>query len=155
MVRYELMNRLLGPTMGRLQNDLLDPLVTNTFQMLFRAKQFPEMPDVVKQMGGYVNVVYVGPLARAQKSDEVASVERWLGDIANFAQIFPELRHVPDPKAIAVYLSDGLNVPSRLMRSDAAINKKIRDDEQMQQQAIQSAQRMSQAEAGALEQKAG
>lgn len=146
MVRYELMNRLLGPTMGRLQNDLLDPLVTNTFKMLYRAGQFPKAPDKVREAGGVMNVEYSGPLSRAQKSDEVASVERWLGDIANFSQLFPELRHVPDPKEVAIYLSDGLSVPSKLMRSNAKINSLIKEDEQIKQDAVANANRKSQLE---------
>jgi hypothetical protein len=146
MVRYELMNRLLGPTMGRLQNDLLDPLVTNTFKMLYRAGQFPQAPDKVLDSGGVMNVEYSGPLSRAQKSDEVASVERWLGDIANFSQLFPELRHVPDPKEVAIYLSDGLSVPSKLMRSNAKINSLIKEDEKIKQDAVANANRKSQLE---------
>jgi len=48
-VRYELMQRLLGPTLGRLQNDLLDPIITRTFFILFRAGLLPEMPQIVEE----------------------------------------------------------------------------------------------------------
>lgn len=145
MVRYELMNRLLGPTMGRLQNDMLDPVVTNTFKMLHRAKQFPDMPQSVAAAGGVVNVEYVGPLSRAQKTDEVASVERWLGNIGNLAEIFPDIRHVPDPKAIAVYMADSLNVPAKLMKSEAQINTAVAEERKMKQAAVEGAQAEQQA----------
>ena len=42
--RTERMHRLLGPTVGRLQNDLLDPLIQRTFNMLMRAGQLPPIP---------------------------------------------------------------------------------------------------------------
>ncbi|MES0344011.1 MAG: portal protein, partial [Anaerolineales bacterium] len=45
--RYELMQRLLGPTLGRLQSDYLDPLVQRTFNILYRAGQLGEPPAAV------------------------------------------------------------------------------------------------------------
>lgn len=148
LVRYELMNRLLGPTMGRLQSDLLDPLVKNTFLMLFRAGQFPDMPEQVKKstQDEIMNVEYVGPLSRAQKSDEVAAVERWLGSLANLAELFPSLRHVPDEVNIAKYMARGLNVPVSLMRSDAQINTRVRQDKEREEAMIAQQQQMAEAE---------
>lgn len=133
MVRYELMNRLLGPTMGRLQHDLLDPLVTNTVAMLYRAKEIPEMPQIVRDAGGIVNIEYVGPLSRAQKMDENASLERWLGNISGLAEIFPEIRNVPNAIAIGKFMADGLNVDSNLMNSDGVINQLQAKDKQIEQ----------------------
>jgi hypothetical protein len=155
MVRYELMNRLLGPTMGRLQSDLLDPLINNTFMMLYRARKFPEMPDVVAEAGGEMHVRYVGPLSRAQKSDDIASVERWLTDIANFSQIFPDLRHVPNPVEIAKFLAKGLNIPADLMKSDPQIKAAQNKDKQAQEQATQNEFRAQEAEISNIEQGAG
>jgi hypothetical protein len=129
MVRYELMNRLLGPTSGRLQNDLFDPVVQNTFRMLLRAGRFPPMPDKVKQAGAGFKVRYVGPLSRAQKSDEVQSVERWLNDLAQLSEVWPQFKHVPHPKKIAAYIGDSLNVPADLMRSESEIQTAIAEDE--------------------------
>jgi hypothetical protein len=129
MVRYELMNRLLGPTMGRLQHDLIDNVVTNTFRMMFRARQLPEMPAVVKESDGMMSVQYKGPLSRAQKSDDVAAAERWLANVGELANIFPEMRHIPDPLKVAKYLAEQLNVPADLSRTEADVNKRIADDE--------------------------
>lgn len=151
MVRYELMNRLLGPTMGRLQNDLLDPLVTNTFKMLYRAKQFPPPPEIIAKLGGDINVEYVGPLSRAQKSDEVASVERWLQGIAGLAEFLPEMRHVPDPVAIGKYMANGLNVPAGLMNSDAKITTAIADDKKAMATAQAQQEEQNQADIAATQ----
>ena len=117
MVRYELMNRLLGPTMGRLQSDLLDPLVTNTFRMLYRAKQIEEMPQVVVDAGGIVDIEYVGPLSRAQKMDETSSIERWLGNISTLAEMFPEIRNVPDVTAIAIGMANSMNIDMKYVNN--------------------------------------
>ena len=137
MVRYELMNRLLGPTMGRLQNDLLDPLVSNTFDTLMRQKQFPDMPDSVAEEGDIV-IQYVGPLSRAQKSDEVAAVERWLGMLGAMAEQFPEMKHIPEPLQVAQYVREGLNIPATLQRNEGDFNGKVKEEKEMQEQIIQA-----------------
>lgn len=154
MVRYELMNRLLGPTMGRLQSDMLDPLINNTFKMLYRARKFPRMPDVVAAAKGEMHVRYVGPISRAQKSDDVASVERWLTDIANFSQIFPDIRHVPDPVAVAKFLAKGLNIPAGIMRTDAKITSNVNTDKKIQEKQLQNENAAQEAEISNLEQPA-
>ena len=41
-VRYELMQRLLGPTLGRLMSDFLDPLLSRTFSIMYRNGALPE-----------------------------------------------------------------------------------------------------------------
>ena len=142
MVRYELMNRLLGPTMGRLQNDLLDPLVNNTFRALYRAKQISEMPQNVRDAGGLVDIEYVGPLSRAQKLDETASVERWIGNITQLAEVFPQVLNVPDVVAIAKKMADSLNIDSHLMNSDTTIDQLTQKDNQIKElsQQLQLAQ---------------
>ena len=50
-VRYEIMQRLLGPTLGRLQADFLDPCVERVFNILWRSGQLPPPPEVVLKAG--------------------------------------------------------------------------------------------------------
>ena len=149
MVRYELMNRLLGPTMGRLQNDLLDPVVNNLFMQLFRAGELPEMPQAVVDAGGVVDVEYIGPLSRAQKMDEVTAIERWLGMISGIAEIFPEVADVPDAIHICKLLAAGLNIPSEVMHTDSEMTRIKMLKEQLNQ-AIQQLQ-MQQAQGEAMQ----
>ena len=47
MQRTEEKMRLLGPVLGRLQSELLQPLITRSFNLLFKNKKFPEAPDVI------------------------------------------------------------------------------------------------------------
>lgn len=133
MVRYELMNRLLGPTMGRVQNDLLDKLVTNTFKMLYRAGQISQMPDEVAEAGGIVDIEYVGPLSRAQKMDEVAATERWLGNIATLGEMFPEALNVPNIPEISTGMADTLDIPAKYINDRKKIDQLNAKDDQIRQ----------------------
>jgi hypothetical protein len=80
--RYELMNRVLGSTLARIESDLLSPIVKITIGHLMRAKQLPPVPASVQKVMGsgdsHYNIEYQGPLARSQRTDEVAALERVL-----------------------------------------------------------------------------
>jgi hypothetical protein len=135
-VRYELMQRLLGPTMGRLQNDYLDPMIQLTFNNLFRYGQFPEVPQVIVDADSTMDVMYSGPLARAQKADVAGSVERWIGGLAQLAEVNPELLDIPDWDAIAKHTAMLQGVPAKLIKTDTAIKelRRERADAQKEQQ---------------------
>ena len=47
-VRYELMQRLLGPTLGRFQSEFLNPLIERTFGIMFRAGALMPEPEIIK-----------------------------------------------------------------------------------------------------------
>ena len=148
-VRYELMQRLLGPVLGRLQHDLLDPLVERTFRILARAGQLPETPEVVKN-AGELDIRYSGPLARAQRSDLIASTERWVGGLAQVAQVVPSVLDNFDGDAYARETSEMMDVPKSMLKSEEEVTaerqarqKKAAEQEQLDKvnqagQAIES-----------------
>lgn len=98
-VKYELMQRMLGPTMGRLEAELLNPLVDRIFRIMARAKAFRPMPQelarAVQADAADLDVRYEGPLARAQRSIELTAQDRTLGFIgqlsAQLAPVAPDL----------------------------------------------------------------
>jgi hypothetical protein len=81
-VRYELMQRLLGPTTGRLETEKLNPLAWRLFAMMARRRAFKPLPgallEVVGQEGtaAELDVQYEGPLARAQRTIELTAQDR-------------------------------------------------------------------------------
>ena len=129
-VRYELMQRLLGPTLGRLQNDFLDPLVSRTFRILMRAGQLPEIPDELRQVGGEMDIEYTGPLARAQRMTEADSMTRWVNNLAPLAQIKPDILDNVDFDKFATELGETLGVPASNMRSEIEIKRLRKQREQ-------------------------
>ena len=135
--RYELMQRLLGPTLGRLQSDYLDPLVQRTFNILYRAGQFGELPASISEYGdGELDIIYTGPLVRAQRADIAQGVSRWVASLAELGDIVPEVLDIPNWDAIGKELGSLEGVPAKLMNSDAEI-KKTRKARAEQQAAMQ------------------
>jgi hypothetical protein len=134
--RYELMQRLLGPTLGRLQSDYLDPLVQRTFNILYRAGQLGEPPQVVFDSSGELDIIYTGPLVRAQRADIAQGVTRWVATLAELSEIRNDVLDIPDWDAIARELGSLEGVPAKLMNSKTEIKKARKEREATQQRMM-------------------
>jgi hypothetical protein len=141
MARIELMQRTLGPTLGRLQSDLLDPLISRTLNILFRSGQLKELPESLKQNGGDIDVSYVGSLSRSQKMDGIANVERYLGLLGGIAQFKPEVLDLFNQDKAARDLGVDLNIPAAYLNSDEDVQA-LRQQRAEQQQAQFEAENM-------------
>ena len=138
-IRYELMNRLLGSTLARIQNDLLDPLLQTTFNIMYREKQFPPTPQSILDTRAEMQIEYLGPLMRSQRTDEVGSIERLLQSVGQTAQFFPEVIDVVDPIAAIREIAERLSTPADILNDENEIAKRKQQRQQMQQ-AVQAEQ---------------
>lgn len=130
----ELMNRYLGPTIGRLQSEYLAPLIDRCFGILLRANVLPPVPQLLAESGETdIDVEYEGPLARTQRGGMLLSIQKAYGLIAPIAQLQPELIDAFDATKVGRYIGKGAGVPAELMRSDKDIAK-IRDGRLADQQ---------------------
>lgn len=137
-VRYELMQRLLGPTLGRLQSDLLDPLIKRTMAILIRAGEI-DMPPEEAMEGGDIDVEYIGPLPRSQKADKAAAMLGWMGQIASLIEIKPEVADIPNWDNLFIEIGQLTGVPATVMNSLDEI-KEIRDQRAAEMRRMQEAQ---------------
>jgi hypothetical protein len=147
--RYELMQRLLGPTLGRLQSDYLDPLVQRTFNILYRAGQLGEPPEVVFESSGELDIIYTGPLVRAQRADIAQGVTRWVATLAELSEVRNDVLDIPDWDAIARELGSLEGVPAKLMRSNTEIKDARKKREQTEERLAAAA--VNQEEGAGLE----
>ena len=144
-VRYEMMQRLLGPTLGRMENDFLNPMIKLTFNNMMRYDKFPPIPEqLIKLMQeGEVDltmdIIYTGPLARAQKMDMATAVERYIGSLTQMAEINPEVLDIPDFDKMSRELGLLFGVPARFNKSQVDVDK-IREARQKKQDVMEKAQ---------------
>jgi hypothetical protein len=80
MQRTQERMRLLGPLEGRLQSELLGPLIDRMFGILNRMKLLPPAPQEIQ--GQEFTVEYVSPLATAQKQIAANSLMQAMGVVA-------------------------------------------------------------------------
>ena len=143
--RNEEKMRLLGPVLGRLQSELLKPLIDRVFAVLLRNNMLPPAPEFLS--GRDVEIEYVSPLAKAQKSTELQSIMRAveiLGSLANVAPVFDYVNF----DNLVKHLADIVGVPQKILKSQSQVNAE-RQQAQAQQQEMQQMQQLQQvAKAG-------
>ena len=148
-VRYELMQRLLGPTLGRFQSEFLNPLIERTFGIMLRAGALLPEPDVIQ--GQKIDVEYVGPLARSQRMEESVAIDRLYELAINVVQIDPSIMdNINHDEAIRLR-GDLLGVPKIVLRARDEVEE-LREQRQQAQQAQQQAEQQQQAAQAALTQ---
>ncbi|MGI9485673.1 MAG: portal protein [Geminicoccaceae bacterium] len=114
------MSRLLGATYGRLQTELLTPLINQGMRILGRRG---EIPDIALD-GRTVTLQYRSPLARSQARDDVQNTLMWL---ETSAQLGPEAMQAVDIPATTRWLGERLGVPGQLVRDLSPITNLIND----------------------------
>ena len=148
-VRYELMQRLLGPTLGRFQSEFLNPLIERTFGIMLRAGALLPEPEVIQ--GQKIDVEYVGPLARSQRMEESVAIDRLYELAINVVQIDPSIMdNINHDEAIRLR-GDLLGVPKIVLRARDEVEE-LREQRQQAQMAQQQAEQQQQAAQAALTQ---
>lgn len=125
LARQEEKLRLMGPHLGRIQAEFLDPLIRRQFGIMRRANLLPTPPKQLRQGG--IRIEYVSPLARAQRAGEGAAIVRALESLAPLGAIKPEIYDNIDADAAARLLAQSFGVPNNLLRTPTAV-KKLRKD---------------------------
>lgn len=138
-VRVGLLRQLLGPVYGRLQSEYLQPLIERCFGLAFRAGVLGQPPRSLA--GRDFHVRYISPLARAQRLEDVAAMDRLETGLLQKAQIKPELLDIYDFEEADSLRAQFLGVPGKVMRDDKAIAA-MRDERAKQQAQQQQAQQM-------------
>lgn len=143
-VRYELMQRLLGPTLGRFQSEFLNPLIERVFGIMFRAGALLPPPDNIQE--AKMDIEYVGPLARSQRMEEAQAIDRLYQLAANVAQIDPTIMdNINHDEAIRMRATL-LGVPKSILisREDVADKREAQQQAAMQQQMMMAQQQQAQ-----------
>ncbi len=139
--------KVIAPTLGRIITDWLDPCVTRTFNIMYRAGALPDMPQSVIDSGTDMDIEYVGALARSLQQDQVDGVDRWLMQLQLAAQMNPQVLDIPDWDEMFKSTGRMLGVPAKFMRSKDDIDKD-RNAQKQQAAEMQEAQLMEQAGKG-------
>ncbi|MCW0234670.1 MAG: portal protein [Ferrovibrio sp.] len=108
MERAAEMARQLGATFGRLQSELLTPLVLRSVAILQRRGEIPRFA----LDGREVALVQQSPLARLQAQGDVQSVLTWLQQLQALG---PAALQVVDTVAVARWLGRTLGVPGEFL----------------------------------------
>ena len=106
--RSDEMSRLIGAIYGRLQAELLTPLILRTVAILARRGEIPD----IHIDGRYITLSYQAPLAQAQKMRDAQNVLDWLKMATGLGA---EALKIIDAPATAQYLAEHFGVPENLL----------------------------------------
>jgi len=129
--RHEEKMLQLGPTLERLQDELLDPLIDRAYGILFRAGMLPEPPDEL--LDEDTRPEYISILAQAQKLIAIVGIERLSNYVVGMAEAFPEVRDKFDPDKAVDEIADMIGTAPELVRTDEVVAE-LRDQRAQQQQ---------------------
>ena len=139
--RIEQVQRVIGPTLGRLNSEFLQPLIIRTFKILLRENVFGELPDAIKESGLDIDVVFINQLARSQQIEDVTNMQTLLQFSGLVAQLKPEAIDYINGDEMIKQASTILGVPQSTVTNDD-------DVEEIRGQRAQQAQQQQAMEAG-------
>ena len=121
----------LGPIYGRMVQEFCEPLIERCLAIAMRQGVIPPPPEEL--IGAGLEVQYQSPLARAQRMEEISSMEIFEQYIATNAQVFPDLLDIYDYDAAGRARAALLDIPADVIRSEQDVAQ-IRRDEQEEQE---------------------
>ncbi len=134
MERHEEKLLMLGPTLERENDELLDPLIDRTFTIMMNAGMIPDAPEELQ--GVPLKVEYVSVMAQAQKMVGMSGLERFTGYMSNLAAINPEVLDKIDMDNAVDEYGDMTGVSPRIVRTDEQAEQiRAKRREAMQQAA--------------------
>lgn len=138
--RHEEKLLMLGPVLERLNDELLDPLIDRTFNVMNRRGMLPEPP--LELEGTELRVEYISILHQAQKMVATAGMERFTAFVGALAQGKPDVLDKLDADQAVDEYAESMGVPPKLVVSDedVATIRAQRAQQMAQQQAMEMAQ---------------
>jgi hypothetical protein len=146
--RLSLLQQIQGPVFSRLEQDYLATIVQVTLDNMAHARMLEDPPSSIA-MGpteGVLSISYEGPLARAQRSQEVLDIQQGVADLAQVMQFDPTTPHLIDWKKVVRKLWE-IRGTEDLLVTEAEFEKAMKQlqAEQQQQQQMQLAAGAAQA----------
>jgi len=146
--RHEEKLLALGPVLEQLNQDLLDPLIDITFDIMLRQGLIPPPPDELQ--GIDLRVEYISIMAQAQKLAGLHGMERYKQAALEMATIFPGSVDKTDADQFLEVYGDLTSVAPGIVRSDEDVDA-IRAGRAQAEQAAAKAEQMQTMAAAAAD----
>lgn len=140
--RTQIIRQILGPTFGRLQAEFLNPMIERCFNLAARAGLLGQPPEELMQLPNFVPE-FKSPLARAQRMDDVTSMDRFEGALATQAQtVGPQVNDLYDWDKAVQKRAEILGIPVELIRDQREVqairSERAKAEEAARQQELQA-----------------
>ncbi len=136
---------ILGPFLGRLQNEALKKTIIRSFNIALRAGEFGPIPLALRDNPNY-KIEYLGIMARAQRFAESRSIEDFLLTVGEMANADPKVLHKINFDKMVDELAEIKGIDPKLLNTPEkveALRQQLIAEQQMAQQ-LQVAQAAAQ-----------
>lgn len=130
--RHEEKLTMLGPTLERLHNELLSPLVSLTFERMVDVGAFDPAPEELQELD--LEVEFISMLAQAQQAVGAAQDDRFQAVLQSLAQTHPEAVDVLDTDEYLRQYANKIGMDPNSLRTPEEV-KAIRDQRAQAQAA--------------------
>jgi hypothetical protein len=143
--RTEEKMRLLGPVLGRLQAELLQPMIERCYNLLVKQRAFDAAPEFMADSS--IEIEYVSPLAKAQRQGNVQSAMQLIEMVSPLMQLDPGVADYLDTDGLVNHVIRALSVPASVVRGEEEIFniRRQRAEQQNAAQQMQETQMLAQA----------
>ena len=141
--RQEERLKILGPVMGRLQSEMLNPLIVRVFNIMLRGKHFIEVPPILANQE--IEIEYISPMAIAAKGNQLSSIMRGMEIFGTISQVSPVMDYL-DSNGLVKELIKILGLPARMIKSDSEVEEMRAERQEQQAQQMQMQQAMQEAQ---------
>ena len=117
--RTEEKMRLLGPVLGRLQAELLQPLIGRCFAILSRQKAFAAAPPMLR--AGNIDIEYVSPLAKAQRTGDIQGILQMIEFLMPLMQLDQGVADYLDMDGLAKHIIKVTGTPAAVVRGEGEV----------------------------------
>jgi hypothetical protein len=148
--QVEIMQRELGPTIGRIKNEFLTPLIDNAFDLAFHAGALPPPPQelIAAAQAGLsgMAVEYESPLIRAQRTADIVAVDRTIQSLAPLIRLNPAVMDNYDDDFLARKVGESAGIPASGFRDLDAVASIRQARTQAKQQQLEQASQLQESE---------
>ena len=141
--RNEEKMRILGPVLGRLQSELLQPMILRVFNIMLRNNLFLQAPEILANQE--IDIEYVSPMALAQRSQELQNLMRGLEMFAQISPLAPVQDYI-DENGLIKNIISLLGLPAKMIKSDSQVAELRQERAAAQQQQAEMMQQMQESQ---------
>jgi len=142
--RTEEKMRLLGPMLGRMQSEFLQPLIDRVFGILLRRNIFDEIPEELA--GKYVRVQYSSTIAKMQRAGELNDIMKTMQAVEPFFNVDKSVFDNFNTDGAVKFIANILGFPHEALRTDREREEIRAARQEAQQQAIQQQEQQQQVD---------
>lgn len=144
MQRTEEKLRTMGPILGRLNTELLRPIIDRVFDVMLRKGLFAPMPEILK--GRDLDIVYVSQISKAQRASEADTLMRVIQSVAPVMQAAPQMLDNLNGDMILRYHAHIFGLAEEMLNDPEEVSKVREARAQQEQAALQAQQENVQAD---------